>query len=118
MSNPELDHIACKGTIRAVHDAMDVLGGRWKMHIVASLRYGEKRYSEILKDISGISGKMLSRELRDMEINQLIERSVKSTQPVVVSYELTDYGKTIFPVIESLAKWGSEHRQKIIHTEE
>ena len=61
MGNQESDHSACKGTIRAVHDAMDVLGGRWKMHIVASLRYGEKRYSEILKDINGISGKMLSR---------------------------------------------------------
>lgn len=104
----------CKMTIMAVHDAMDVLSGKWKISIVASLIYHPKRYSEVLKDVHGISGKMLSRELKDLEINQLIQRTVIDTQPITVQYELTEYGETLKPVIGMLAEWGLKHRQKII----
>jgi DNA-binding HxlR family transcriptional regulator len=103
----------CKGTILAVHDAMYVLGGKWKISIVASLLFGPKRYSDILRDVAGISGKMLSRELKEMEINLLVKRTVVSTQPVTVSYELTEYGESTKPVIEILAKWGEVHRKCI-----
>ncbi|HET8809733.1 MAG TPA: helix-turn-helix domain-containing protein [Flavobacteriaceae bacterium] len=104
----------CKKTIMAVHDAMDVLHGKWKISIVTSLSFGKKRYSEILRDVKGISGKMLSRELKDMEINQLITRTVLDTQPVTVQYELTEYGQSLNPIISNLANWGFEHRKKII----
>ena len=103
----------CKKTIRAVHDAMEVLGGKWKISIVASLSFNTKRYSDILRDIGGISGKMLSRELKEMEINKLIKRTVLGTQPVTVQYELTEYGETLHSVIDNLAAWGYEHRKKI-----
>lgn len=114
MTEKKLDNHSCKKTIMAVHDAMDVLNGKWKISIVASLSFGKKRYSEILKDVKGISGKMLSRELKDMEINQLITRTVLETQPVTVQYELTEYGQSLNPVINNLANWGFEHRKKII----
>ena len=97
----------------AVHDAMYVLGGKWKISIIASLLFGKKRYSDILKDVDGISGKMLSRELKEMEINQLIKRTVITTQPVSVMYELTPYGETVQPVITILAQWGIAHRDLI-----
>jgi DNA-binding HxlR family transcriptional regulator len=106
-------HPECKKSILAVHDAMYILGGKWKISIVASLLFGIKRYSDILKDVEGISGKMLSRELKEMELNQLIKRTVVDTQPVTVQYELTEYGTTVKPVIEILANWGAAHRQKI-----
>lgn len=108
------DPEACKRTILAVHDAMDVLGGKWKISIVASLGFGKKRYSEILKDITGISGKMLSRELKDMETNQLVKREVVDTKPVTVEYELTEYGHQLKSVISNLADWGNTHRKKIM----
>ena len=104
----------CKKTILAVHDAMDVLNGKWKISIIATLCFSKKRYSDILRDINGISGKMLSRELKDMELNHFVKRTVLSTQPVVVEYELTEYGHSLKTVIGSLAAWGMEHRRKII----
>lgn len=114
MAEKKLDNHDCKKTIMAVHDAMDVLNGKWKISIVASLSFDKKRYSEILRDVKGISGKMLSRELKDMEINQLVKRTVMDTQPVTVQYELTEYGQSLNPVITNLANWGFEHRKKII----
>jgi|SRR5690554_2460757 len=105
--------MACNKAIMAVHDAMYVLGGKWKISIIASLLFGRKRYSDILREVQGISGKMLSRELKEMEMNQLIKRTVIDTQPVTVMYELTEYGQTAQPVINVLAQWGTVHREKI-----
>ena len=104
----------CKKTIRAVHDAMDVLNGKWRISIIATLKYNPKRYSDILADIKGLSGKMLSRELKDMEINELIKRTVVHSKPISVVYELTEYGHKLDPVLESLAEWGIEHRSKLL----
>jgi len=111
--NNDIKH-ECNRIIRAVHDAMDVIGGKWKISIVASLRFGKKRYSDILRDVDGISGKMLSRELKEMEADQLIKRTVLDTHPVTVVYELTDYGETLHQVIHHLADWGVAHRKRII----
>ena len=100
----------------AVHDTMYVLGGKWKISIVACLLFGAKRYSEILRDVSGISGKMLSRELKEMETNFLIQRTVEGTQPVTVTYVLTEYGESVKPVIDVLAEWGMVHRRCVAHS--
>jgi len=114
MEELKLTHSECKKSIIAVHDAMDVLSGKWKISIVASLLYNKKRYSDILRDVNGISGKMLSRELKELELNLLVNRTVVNTKPVTVEYQLTEYGRTLEPVINLLAKWGGEHRKKII----
>jgi DNA-binding HxlR family transcriptional regulator len=114
MAETQHDNHECKKTIMAVHDAMDVLSGKWKISIIAALSFNKKRYSDILKDVNGISGKMLSRELKEMEINKLVKRTVLDTQPIAVQYELTAYGKSLRPVIDTLATWGIEHRRKII----
>ncbi|MBE7176963.1 MAG: helix-turn-helix transcriptional regulator [Mucilaginibacter polytrichastri] len=104
----------CNKRIMAIHDTMDVLGGKWKISIISSLGFGKKRYSEILKDVQGISGKMLSRELKELEVNLLLKRTVLDTQPPTVFYELTEYCENLMPVISDLAEWGAEHRRKII----
>jgi DNA-binding HxlR family transcriptional regulator len=104
----------CKKTIMAVHDAMYMLGGKWKISIVTALCFHPKRYSDVLKDVEGISGKMLSRELKELETNKLVKRTVLDTQPVTVQYELTPYGHKLKPMIDQLALWGSEHRKMII----
>lgn len=114
MNEKKIDSHECKKTIMAVHDAMDVLSGKWKISIIAALCYNPKRYSDILRDVKGISGKMLSRELKEMEMNQLVSRTVLDTQPVTVQYELTAYGQKLKSVIESLGAWGAEHRKTII----
>jgi DNA-binding HxlR family transcriptional regulator len=99
----------------AVQDSMDVLSGKWKIAIISSIcYYNKRRFSDILNDVVGISNKMLSKELKELEINKLIKRSVLETQPITVEYTLTDHGKTLQTIINNLTDWGIEHRKKII----
>ncbi len=103
-----------KKEIMAVHDAMDVLSGKWKISILSSIcYYNKRRFSDILSDVNGISNKMLSKELKELEVNKLIKRTVLDTQPVTVQYNLTEYGRTLQTIIDNLAVWGMEHRKVI-----
>lgn len=104
----------CSQKILAISDTMEILNGKWKMSIIACLCYKPMRYSELLKEVKGISGKMLSRELKDLEINELIKRHVISTTPVAVEYAITDYGETLKDLTNTLAEWGFIHRKRII----
>ncbi|WP_241676492.1 winged helix-turn-helix transcriptional regulator [Flavobacterium pectinovorum] len=99
----------------AVHDTMDILNGKWKISIISSICYHNKRrFTDILNDVNGISNKMLSKELKDLEINKLIKRTVLDTQPVTIHYQLTEYGLTLKTIINDLAEWGIKHRKVII----
>jgi len=103
----------CTKIIQPVQDALYVLSGKWKLPIIISLSYGNKRFSEMAREIPKITDRMLSKELRELELNKLVKRNVYDSVPVVVEYVLTDYGKTLNPAIEELYKWGVEHRKKI-----
>ncbi|OXG09164.1 HxlR family transcriptional regulator [Flavobacterium araucananum] len=104
-----------KKEMMAVQDSMDVLSGKWKISIISSIcLYNKRRFSDILNDVVGISNKMLSKELKELEINKLIKRTVLDTQPITVKYELTPHGKTLQTIINNLTAWGIEHRKKII----
>ena len=104
-----------KKEMMAVHDAMDVLSGKWKIYIISSIcHYNKRRFSDILNDVVGISNKMLSKELKELEINKLVERTVLDTHPVTVQYELTKHGKTLKTIIDNLTDWGIAHRKEII----
>lgn len=104
----------CEGRIRAVRDALDILDGKWKLPIILSLIFGDKRFKQMEREINGITAKMLSKELKELEINHLVKRTVYDTMPVTVEYSLTDYGKTLKKVINELYNWGSTHRKKIM----
>lgn len=105
----------CIGHMLPVQDALQVLSGKWKLPILISLSFGNKRFGEIAKDIPKITDRMLSKELRELELNLLIERTVYDTVPVTVEYSKTEYGKSLNPVIDELHKWGSKHRKKIMN---
>ncbi|MEA5401390.1 helix-turn-helix domain-containing protein [Arcicella sp. DC2W] len=81
---------------------------------MACLCHQKMRYTDLLKEINGISGKVLSRELKDLEMNQLITRTVQNTKPITVEYEITEYGATLRQVTDVIADWGIEHRKRII----
>jgi DNA-binding HxlR family transcriptional regulator len=101
--------------MRAVQDSMDVLNGKWKISIISSLCcYNTRRFSDILNDIEGISNRMLSKELKELEINKLVKRTILDTQPITVQYELTEHGLTLKTIIFNLIEWGNEHRKKIV----
>ena len=104
----------CKQMILPLQDAMDVLSGKWKIQIILSLTFGRKRFKQIIRDIPGLTPKMLSKQLKDLEINGLVARYVQDTVPVTVEYELTEYGHTLKPVLRELKAWGSNHRDRII----
>lgn len=104
-----------KKEMMAVQDSMDVLSGKWKISIISSIcYYNKRRFSDILSDIDGISNKMLSKELKELELNKLVKRTVLDTQPVTVQYELTAHGLTLKTLINNLVDWGIQHRKEII----
>lgn len=104
-----------KKEMMAIHDAMDVLSGKWKIYIISSIcHYNKRRFSDILNDVVGISNKMLSKELKELETNKLIKRTVLDTHPVTVQYELTKHGLTLQTIINNLTEWGLAHRKEII----
>lgn len=103
----------CLSTLRAIHDTLDVLSGKWKITIIGCLGFGKKRFMDLLREVEGIGSKMLSKELQELELNKLITRTVYETKPVTVEYELTDYGRTLQPITCEMAKWGARHREKI-----
>ncbi|MDI9858148.1 winged helix-turn-helix transcriptional regulator [Flectobacillus roseus] len=104
-----------KKEMLAVQDSMDVLSGKWKINIISSIcYYNKRRFSDILNDVNGISNKMLSKELKELETNKIIKRTVLETQPISVQYELTEHGKTLQTIIRNLTDWGIRHRREII----
>ena len=105
---------SCKVRISAIKDAMEILSGKWKFHILGTLILGDKlRFMDLLREVDGIGAKMLSKELQDMEINHLISRTVLNTKPITVEYEITEHGKTLSPIIDEIAKWGIGYRESI-----
>ncbi|HXB28971.1 MAG TPA: helix-turn-helix domain-containing protein [Puia sp.] len=109
----EEKHSACTNILKPVRDSLDVLSGKWKLPIIIALDFGEKRFTEIAQEVHGITDRMLSKELRDLELNGLIKRNVQDTYPVKVTYALTAHSKTLRPVISSLKNWGIMHKKKL-----
>lgn len=107
-------HNECMGMLLPVKDALDVLNGKWKLQIIIALSFGKKRFGEIAKEIPKITDRMLSKELRDLEMNKLVKRTVYDTMPVTVEYSLTEYGDSLDKVIDELRKWGTQHRKLIL----
>ncbi len=104
----------CKGMMLPIRDALDVLSGKWKLPIITGLLFGKRRFKELAREINGITDKMLSKELKELEQHQLITRTVFDSYPPVVEYSITEHGKSLIHVLEELQKWGSEHRKKIM----
>jgi DNA-binding HxlR family transcriptional regulator len=111
------EHLSSDQCIKAllpVKDALDILSGKWKIQIILSLTFGKKRFKQIQRELPGLTPKVLSKELKDLEMNELVERHVYDTLPVSIEYELSAYGRTLKPLIGELHKWGSRHRKRII----
>src|SRR6476620_8241442 len=110
----ERTHQSCNKAMIPVRDALDILSGKWKLPIIIALSFGNRRFSELARQIPGITDKMLSKELRELEMNELVKRTVYDALPVIVEYSMTAYGKTLEKLIEALQEWGMKHRKRII----
>src|SRR3989337_1498571 len=96
----------CKSTLNSVADALYVIGGKWKLRIIVALLEGNRRFNEMQRLIDGISAKVLSTELKDLELNGFVRRNVFTSTPVVVDDELTEYAETLGGVLQGLSEWG------------
>jgi len=107
------DKHKCTISNRNLADALYVLNGKWKFPLLFALRESSFRFNEILKDVEGISPKVLARELRELEVNGLVQRHESQATPGVVIYGATEYSETLKTILLDLCQWGSTHREKI-----
>ncbi len=110
----EHSHEACLKSLIPIRDALDVISGKWKLQIIVAISSGNKRFTDIQKQIPRISPRMLSKELRELELNQLVKREVFDSLPVSIEYSLTPYADTLDEVIDVLRNWGIKHRKKML----
>jgi DNA-binding HxlR family transcriptional regulator len=104
----------CTKMVLPVRDALEVLNGRWKLPIIISLAFGTKRFNQLSKEIGGITDKVLSKELKELEAHQLIRRTVHNGFPPAVDYTITEHGDSLHTLISGLRDWGETHRKTII----
>ena len=107
------------GTIKTCNDEVDIqpfnyavsiIGGKWKMQIIFWLwKYKTMRYSELKRAVDGITHKMLSNKLKELETNGLVIRHEYPGVPPKVEYYLSEKGLSLMPVIQTICQWGHEH---------
>ncbi|RYU93023.1 winged helix-turn-helix transcriptional regulator [Emticicia agri] len=97
--------------VLALNDTLNVLTGKWKLPILGSLLFGIKRFTELQRNIPKITPRMLSKELKELELNGMVKRMVYDATPVLVEYELTESGKKLSDVLDSMLQWGLNHRK-------
>ena len=105
----------------ALRDAIELLGGKWKICILQNLSYfGSMRFKDLQEEVTGISPKVLTRELQQLEQNYLVTRTINNTKPVTVSYSLTEYADETRDVFNALLAFGLKHRKMVkgIHSRE
>ena len=96
-----------------VSNALTVLGGKWKINIIFLLSNKTMRFGAIKNTLQGITQQMLSKQLKELERDKLIIRTVHDTIPLKVTYTLTDLGKSSIPILRSMHKWGSNQQSKL-----
>ncbi|MBA4258495.1 MAG: transcriptional regulator [Chitinophaga sp.] len=96
--------------VLAVNDTLNVINGKWKLPILGSLLFQKRKFTEIQRNIPKITPRMLSKELKDLEMNGMVKRTVYDSIPVSVEYELTNSGKSIGEVLDKMVEWGVKHR--------
>jgi DNA-binding HxlR family transcriptional regulator len=92
-------------------ETLDLIEGRWKVLILWYLFPGIKRFSELRRHLGGITQKILTQQLRQMERDGLIQRKVYAEVPPKVEYSLTPLGKSLRPVVSAMCKWGEKYRK-------
>ncbi|MBD2355485.1 helix-turn-helix transcriptional regulator [Tolypothrix sp. FACHB-123] len=104
--------IQTEGTV-FVQTTLKVLGGKWKILILWHLKDESRRFSQLKRLIPDISEKVLSQQLRELEKDGIVTRTVYSDIPPKVEYSFTDYGRSLMPALNVLCNWGKAHLQRL-----
>ncbi|MNK43762.1 putative HTH-type transcriptional regulator YtcD [compost metagenome] len=102
-----------KSEIVPIMDALYIINGKWRIPIMLTLMEGNKRFSEIQKEVQKITSKVLANELKEMELNGFVEKKTDDQSRAKTEYQLTDYSSSLEPIIKSLRDFGIQHRKKI-----
>ena len=105
--------VDCDRVRSAILDTLSVIGGKWKLALITTLLIGGKKQFRQLARETGISPRILSKELYELELNKLVSREAKNTRPVTVEYASTPYCETLRELIINLSQWGTEHKNII-----
>ena len=100
--------------VLSITDTMDVLRSKWTVEILTAIICDNTRFKDILASVKGISEKVLTDRLRQMQEDRLIERHECYGYPPRVEYRLTDHGKRLFVIAYRMTEWGTEHRRLIL----
>ena len=104
----------CIEQMLPIRDALDVISGKWKVLILTAIMHDLRRFTEIQRSIPNINPKVLSKELKDLEEHQLIQRIVHANHPSSIEYIATDYARSLKKVMIELHSWGVNHRKQIL----
>ncbi|MEK7949762.1 winged helix-turn-helix transcriptional regulator [Luteolibacter soli] len=107
--SPKIDPLRQHCPVRA---ALDVLTGRWKPSILWEIKDGTRRFSDIQGTLPGISAQALTVQLRQLEADGILERTVYPEIPPRVEYALTDHGRSLAVLMDELENWGSKHLER------
>ena len=102
-----MDHFECP-----VKLTTNIIGGKWKPLIIFHLETGTRRFSELRRLIPGTSKKMLTKHLRELERDEIIDRAVHAEVPPRVEYSLTRHGQSLRPILKLMSAWGKRHRTR------
>jgi DNA-binding HxlR family transcriptional regulator len=100
--------------LRSLQDTLYFIGGKWRIPVINSICNGNRRFREIERSIPRITTRMLSRELKEMEMNKLVKRTVYADTPVLIEYEPTEYCRSFGKIIQAMIDWGKEHRRVVM----
>ena len=96
-----------------VETTLSLIGDKWKVLILRDLMDGTKRFGELKKSIGSVSQKVLTAQLRDMEENGLVNRTVYAEVPPRVEYSLTEIGHSLKPILDAMTSWGMDYKAKM-----
>lgn len=102
-----------KNLIAHVQDTLFVLGGKWRLPIIIAIKHGNHRFKDIKNFVPKITNRVLSAELKSLEANKLITRTIYDTSPIIVEYKITEYAQTVKEVVNTMGEWGENHRKKL-----
>lgn len=102
-----------KNLIAHVQDTLFVLGGKWKLPIIIAIKHGNHRFKDIKEFVPKITNRVLSAELKSLEVNKLITRTVYDTSSITVEYKITEYALSVKEVVNTMGDWGANHRKKL-----
>lgn len=110
MSETEHAHGSCCPVV----NTLDIIGGKWKVLILYYLNGETRRFNELQRLLAGITQRMLTLQLRELENDGIVHREVYPQVPPKVEYSLTEFGRTLMPVIEAMHRWGEQYAEECV----